>query len=237
MDNRLAEVENSLTAKIVALVNVETDKFRHEMTNKFSDLEERLSHVENVSSEAYTDAAITDRVNKVVESKVTDTVTETHKQIKEDIQRLSKTFNDTGDGLTLTVRKLPESTNKNVENKVNTMIQKGMKIQGVTVASAERKRAFRNGQSGVVIFQCRSHADRDTILANKARLIDCDIYKEVIVHTHKSKQQRQYEANMRTIVNTVAKNKLVIRGGRVNGPNERTINQRNERRIDRNNQQ
>ena len=125
MDNRLAEVENSLTAKIVALVNVEIDKFRHEMTNKFSDVEKRLSHVENVSSETYTDAAITDRVNKVVESKVTDTVTETHKQIKEDIQRLSKTFNDTGDGLTLIVRKLPESTNKNVENKVNTMIQKG----------------------------------------------------------------------------------------------------------------
>ena len=89
----------------------------------------------------------------------------------------------------------------------------------------------------MVIFQCRSHADRDTILANKAKLIDCDIYKEVIVHTHKSRQQRQYEANMRTIVNTVAKNKLVMRGGRVNGPNERTRNQRNERRIDRNNQQ
>ena len=42
---------------------------------------------------------------------------------------------------------MPESENENVNNKLNAVIKEGIKLQGIQVAHAVRKRGF-NGRSG-----------------------------------------------------------------------------------------
>ena len=44
--------------------------------------------------------------------------------------------------MNIVLRKLPESTNKDLNNKVNSLIKDGLKIRDINVRSTERKQSF-----------------------------------------------------------------------------------------------
>ena len=116
--------------------------------------------------------------------------------------------------LNIVVRNVPESENKNVNNKLNAVTKEGIILQGIQVAHAVRKRGF-NGRSGVIIAKCKSSEDKKAIMKNKKVLKDSRNFKDRSIYHDKPRVERQYEANVRLLVDMLAKDKLEVRGSRV----------------------
>ena len=114
--------------------------------------------------------------------------------------------------LNIVVRNVPES--ENVNNKLNAVIKQGIKLQGIQVSHAVRKRGF-NGRSGVIIAKCKSSEDKEAIMNNKKVLKDSRNFKDISIYHDKPLVERQYEANVRLLVDMLAKDKLEVRGSRV----------------------
>ncbi len=90
-----------------------------------------------------------------------------------------------------------------------------MKLKEITVNNAERKKLFKQDTPGVVIATLQSVENKKCVMANKSKLRGTRNFMKVMVYEDKTFQQRKYESNLRPIINTVAKDKLVLRGGSV----------------------
>ena len=62
--------------------------------------------------------------------------------------------------MSIVLRKLPESTNEDLNNKVNLLIKDGLKIRDINVRSAERKQSFNEYIPGVVVATLGSLDDK-----------------------------------------------------------------------------
>lgn len=103
---------------------------------------------------------------------------------------------------------------ENVCQKVNTMLKEGLGLSDITVSSAERKMS-RNDKPGVVIAECSSPEDLRKILERKTKLKECNRYKSVYINRDLPLAQRIHNANMRTIINTIGKDKLELKGNTI----------------------
>ena len=115
----------------------------------------------------------------------------------------------------LVISNLPFTNNENIKCKVEGLIKDTLKVKDVEVSKVERKDSFSPDKPGVVIVSCNNPDDRNKVLKVKSRLKDSKRYKRVFIDADKSRQQRQYEANLRMLVNTMAKDSLMVRGSRV----------------------
>lgn len=115
----------------------------------------------------------------------------------------------------IVIRNLPEGKNENIVPKVNGLLKDGLKLSGVTVDSAERKKSFRRDIPGIVVATCRNRDDLSTVMKAKAKLADSRNFREVGIGRDKSKTERLYEANLRTLAKTIGQGRLQVRGDRL----------------------
>ncbi len=115
--------------------------------------------------------------------------------------------------LIIVVRGLPEGPGEDTTKKLNEVLTGELKLKGAPVSSAERKVSRNDRYPGLVIAKCKTRADKDLVMKSKAQLRKSTQYNKVMIDHNKSAEQRAHEANMRLLVNTVGKDKLVVRGG------------------------
>ncbi len=72
-----------------------------------------------------------------------------------------------------------------------------------------------NNKPGVFIATMKSVDDRETVMGNKSKLKDSEQHSGIVILKDKPFHERQMEANMAHFINVVAKDKLVLQGGRV----------------------
>ena len=116
---------------------------------------------------------------------------------------------------TIVIRNLPEGENENTGQKVNGLLRDGMKLRNVAVETAERKKSYRRDTPGLVIAKLKSREDYGLVMKHKAKLKDSRNFSQVMVGPDRPKQERQQESNLKSIVNAVAKDKLMVKNGRV----------------------
>ena len=95
-------------------------------------------------------------------------------------------------------------------NKVKTVFKEGVK-QDVDFETVIRKKARQQVIDGVIIVTFKSKKDKERIMSIKSKLASSEQYKKVkIFH-----DLRVMKANMKTLVDTIAKDSLVMKGNRI----------------------
>ncbi len=117
--------------------------------------------------------------------------------------------------LNFVIRNLPEGSNENIVTKVNGLLKDGLRLRDVAVESADRKPSFRQGTPGVVVATCRTSEDHAAVFESKAKLGESPNFRHVGINRDKSKAERVYEANLRTLARTVGQGRLQVRGNRL----------------------
>ena len=187
MGRRMESLENNLEKKLTdkmnkaidRRINTETNKFKKEIDKNVSDLRKEFDNeIED----------ITEKVNRVTNQiEQLDGVSVARPE-KEDIK------------LNIVVRKLPETSRENLNNKVNSLIKDGLKLRDIEVKSVERKKSYHEGKPGLVIAQMQSLGDKKKILASKSSLKHSRVYKDVYIHSDQTKEERMMSANLRSLV-------------------------------------
>lgn len=110
---------------------------------------------------------------------------------------------------------LAESEDEVVNDKVNTFIRDDLKLNGVNIVQADRKDKYNGNTCGVIVAKCASIDDKWKVMEAKSVLRDTVNASHIRIFHDKPKWQRQHEANVRLVVNTLGTNKLYLRGSRV----------------------
>lgn len=114
------------------------------------------------------------------------------------------------------IRNLNERDREDITSEVNRLLKDGLKLRDIEIESAERKvNRANNGKAGIVLVKCKSREDKQIIMRSKSKLKDNRRYENVYIEHDLPKQQRVFNSNMRTIVNTLGRDKLQIRGSRI----------------------
>ena len=136
----------------------------------------------------------------------------------------------------IVIRNIPHTEDENLEETVNTLLSEELNVDA-QIDKVVRK-VSHNDRPGVVIATMKSVDDRENVMRNKSKLKDSELHSGVMIHKDKPFHERRMEANMATLINVVAKDKLVLRGGRVqskiqgNGQVGRgNVQQRNEHTV------
>ena len=115
------------------------------------------------------------------------------------------------------LRNFPEREREDINYEVTRVLKDGLKLRDIEIEKAERKpNRSNNGKPGIVIAKCKSKEDKHTIMRNKNKLKDSKRYERVFIEHDLPRQQRVLNSNMRAIVNTIGRDKLQVRGSRVN---------------------
>ena len=212
LSDEIKTVNKSLTDRI--------DTLEHDLEKKITEkLSEKMSQ------------AIDKRVNnemKKVHKSVDERIDTLRADIQSDLETLTTRMNSVTEvmqtdsnsnerSLNLIFRKLPETINENIEEKVNMIIKDHMKVSDVTLALAKRiPNANKDSLiPGVVVATFSDKEHRSKILKAKKNL-NKTVYKDVFVHEDQSKEERIASSNPRTLVNAVNRGERVyIRGNRV----------------------
>jgi len=212
------------------------------MKNSIGDLSTRISKLESTIDEK-----IQSRVKTAVSNEFTKLKKDLNTQMQ-DIRREMKEVSSSNDNhsdsndniaLNIVIRNLPERHGEDINERVNTMIQYGLGLRDLSVASAERKTVRDDRQTGVVKAICKTMDDKEDIMASKAKLRDNSQYERVYIEHDKTKERRDNEANLRTIASIVGSDRVYIRGNRLfkkdydNGPRGYHVNHRNRRDTSR----
>ena len=115
----------------------------------------------------------------------------------------------------IVIRNLEERENENVKDRVNSLIYNGLKIDTITVESANRKQSRSDSRAGIIIAVCKSLKDKETIMKRKSDLKNSRRYEKVYIEHNLPMEQRRLNSNLRTIVNTIGNDRLHLRGSRV----------------------
>ncbi|XP_071147441.1 uncharacterized protein PF3D7_1120000-like [Mytilus edulis] len=113
------------------------------------------------------------------------------------------------------IRNLAESENENLFNKVSGLLKDGLRLKNISIHSVERKRSFREGKPGLVIVKFQNAQDKREVMEVKKTLREARNYRDVFIENDLPKAERMLNANLRHIVNTIGKDKLEIRGSRI----------------------
>lgn len=111
----------------------------------------------------------------------------------------------------LVIRNLKDHVVENVARKVDTLIKDGLKVNDITVVSAERKLS-RNGKPGVVIAKFKTKEEVNILLSKKKLLRNSDQHSSVYIAQDIPYNDRVHNQNMRTLLNAVGRNQLEMRG-------------------------
>ena len=119
--------------------------------------------------------------------------------------------------LNVVIRGLPESSNENINSKVNTMIKDGLQIRNVSVKSAERKVSKSPSKPGVVIATFKNGDDKRKVMTDKSSLKDSRQYKDIYINHDQSREQRLMTSNFKAVLDAINRNDndLSLRGTRV----------------------
>ncbi|CAH1780518.1 unnamed protein product [Owenia fusiformis] len=113
----------------------------------------------------------------------------------------------------LCIRGIQYSQTEHLPNKINAILREDLKLRDITIESA--KRLGRNNDSKVVIVTCRTIDDRSIILENKNKLSQSRRNKDVKIFPAKTKSELAHESNLRKLVNTCARDDLIVINGRI----------------------
>ena len=165
------------------------------------------------------------RIKKDVDSKLNTFRDTLREEVADDLQEINDKLssiatpvtNNTPDiSLNVVIRNLPESTNENVNEKVNLLIANGLKINSVSVASTERKQSNINGRAGVVIAKFKTSADKSKVMSSKASLKNNRQFPDVFIHNDQSRDDRLMSSNFKTMIDAINRgDKLSLHGSRV----------------------
>ena len=99
---------------------------------------------------------------------------------------------------------------------MNSLFKDGLKLRDIKAAKSTRKVSRAQGKPGIVIVECHSKADKDSIMQKKKALKDSRAFSDVHIDSYKTPEQLKYEANFRLLFqNSNAKDKLIMKGGRL----------------------
>ena len=127
----------------------------------------------------------------------------------------------------IVIRNLRERENENVIDRVNNII-KYLKIKDVSVQTAERKPNNYNSKPGVIIATFYRYEDKEHMMKLKKNLKQSTRYRDVYIENDVPAHQRKLKSNLRTIVNTLGREKLRLRGSRIIRANEHFDNENKE---------
>ena len=113
------------------------------------------------------------------------------------------------------VKQLEERENENINDRVNSLIYNGLKLDNIKVESATRKPTKSDTKPGIMVAVCKSMKDKDSIMQRKRDLKRSRRYENVYIEHHMPPEQRRLNSNLRTIVNTIGNDRLWRRGSRV----------------------
>ena len=118
----------------------------------------------------------------------------------------------------IVIRSLPESGNERIDSKVNSLFRDGLKINNISVASAERKKSQDDTHKpGLIIATLKSISDKKRIMSAKNKLKDHRQYSSVHINHDQSRSERIVADNFRTILSAIKQGdtNLSVRGFRV----------------------
>ena len=113
------------------------------------------------------------------------------------------------------VKQLEERENENINDRVNSLIYNGLKLDNIKVESATRKPTKSDTKPGIIVAVCKSMKDKDNIMQRKRDLKRSRRYENVYIEHHMPPEQRHLNSNLRTIVNTIGSDRLWLKGARV----------------------
>ena len=203
---RMDRMENTFARNVVENVSKMMDnKIKKEVGNLRAELAEEISEVKTNVNKAVNDCKNELERMKKSYAEVVKAASESHQVVrdKEDIS------------LNIVIRNLPETANEQIASKVNKLFADGLQVRDVQVQSAERKQSRSDRVPGLVIAKCRSKADKGQILRKKASLKESRAYKDIFIHSDKSREDRNMEANLRNIAEAVGGDKLFVKGDRI----------------------
>lgn len=182
------------------------------------------------------DQSVTTRMNKLEDSlmvKLRECVMEEINQVRDSFNQQIKHLSDrleaiesradsnatpgngssatTTECFTIVFRNIPAHPIENVAKKTNTLIRDGLGIPDINVISAERK-ISRSDRPGVVVAKCESVEHVKMILDNKSKLKASDRYQQVYISRDIPRSERIMNANMRTLIDIIGKDKLELKG-------------------------
>ena len=114
----------------------------------------------------------------------------------------------------IVIQNLIEREIENIKDRVNNIIDY-LKIKHICVESAERKVNNDNSKPGVVIATFFTSDDKEKVMKAKRNLKDGTRYRDVYIENDVPVHQRKMKNNLRTIVNTLGREKLKLRGSRI----------------------
>jgi hypothetical protein len=162
------------------------------------------------------------RVNKAVDEKL-DTVRADVNNDMDEIQvklisisdtvRAFKATEDISNNIIL--RKLPETNNEHVVNKVQTLIHDILKLSNIEVVTARRVKNDSSKYPGVVVATLQNSEARDQVLKAKSALRNTP-FKDIYIDVDRTREERLATQNLRTVVDAMNKGaQMSIRGNRV----------------------
>ena len=114
----------------------------------------------------------------------------------------------------IVIRNLTERENENVKDRVNNIIEY-LKVKDISVETAERKPNNYNSKPGVIIATFYRYEDKEHVMRLKKNLKYSTRYRDVYIENGVPAHQRKLKSNLRTIVNTLGREKLRLRGSRI----------------------
>ena len=115
----------------------------------------------------------------------------------------------------IVIRNLDEREHENVLLRANNVISEGLKLRNISFESATRKISRNNSKPGIIIATCKTDQDKESIMSVKRELKNSSRYQKVFVENDLPPGQRKLNSNLRTIVNTIGRDKLLFKGSRI----------------------
>ena len=131
----------------------------------------------------------------------------------------------------IVIRNLIERENVNIKDRVNNIIDY-LNIKKICIESAERKVNNYNSKPGVVIATFFTSDDKEKVIKVKRNLKDGTRYRDVYLENDVPVHQRKMKNNLRTIVNTLGREKLKLRGSRIIRADENTDPEQNRNYLE-----
>jgi hypothetical protein len=132
--------------------------------------------------------------------------------IEKDLINVKTAMDDSAKHRNIVIRNLPETHGENVLNKVNYLIRDGLRLN-LSVSSAERKKSYKDGLSGIIVAQLGTTENKRKVMDNKAKLQSSKMYSKIFIDHDKTKEQRDNEANFRELAKAVGS--LRVKGNNV----------------------
>ena len=140
-------------------------------------------------------------------------------------EALLPTYEDKAQGVDrkrrIVIRNLKERENENIKDRVNNIIDY-LKVREVSVEAAEKKPNNYNSKPGVVLATFYCNEDKEKVMKAKKNLRSSTRYRDVYIENDLPAHQRKLKNNLRTIVNTLGRETLKLRGSRVIRADENT---------------